>query len=404
MKSKSLLRGPYGMYAIQYGDSLWSIGERYDVPGGYQTLARINGIPHPDYIFMGDWLKVPLTATAKEELPLWPEPAGFRGALEPCSTKRYGRPMPQALNGCNRSACVQMEGGVLVCSCEGPSPESGSFRVLRGQQMLTSWPAVVAGPDQFEVLAVELDGDHAAEVVVANRYEANDLNMSWWDLAIIDSNQEFPLRLSVDNYGEGTFVRGEDHCDILGTEWVRGYDEDISTAGWYLMGRRLKYAAGALTFDKSHPLLGRRLFYSFQPGYVDVGGFIVSTPARDLSDPRTEVHQREFMTQWRELETLSGTVVGVTPAQSSSPSLYNAVFDINSKRDSVVLAFNDEPDWGGPYVGAYRNGYRRIGDYETQLLYPPGYMPAEPTAWTKSTARVTSYEAFWWQQWSVVWL
>ena len=403
-KTKTLLKGPYGMYAIQFDDSLWSIAERYDVPGGYPTLARINGIRNPDRIFMGDWLKVPLTPSAKNELPLWPDTTGFRGALEPCPTRRYGRPMVRALNGCNQSACVQMEGGVEVCSCEGSSPQAGSFRVLRGQQMLTSWPAEVSGADQFEVLAVELDDDHAAEVVVANRREVNDLNMSWWDLAIIDSNQQSPLRLSVDNYGEGTFVRGEGHCDLLGTEWVLGYDEHISNAGWYLTGRRLKYANGALSFDTLHPLLARRLFYSFQPGYVDVGSFVVATPARDLSDPRTEIHQAEFLTQWRQIDTVHGTVDGVMKARSNSPSLENAVFDVSYNREILTLAFNEQPDWGGPYTGAYRNGYRRIGDYETKLLYPPGYSPADPSSWAKQPAHVVSYEAFWWQQWSIIWL
>ena len=35
---------------VQWGDTLWSIATRYDVPGGYPALARLNGIRDPDYI------------------------------------------------------------------------------------------------------------------------------------------------------------------------------------------------------------------------------------------------------------------------------------------------------------------------------------------------------------------
>lgn len=42
-----------------WNSTLWGIASRYHVPGGYQTLAQINGISNPSLIRPGQQIQVP---------------------------------------------------------------------------------------------------------------------------------------------------------------------------------------------------------------------------------------------------------------------------------------------------------------------------------------------------------
>lgn len=46
-------------YTVVRGDTLDAIARRFSVPGGYQELARQNGIPNPDQIQPGQVLNLP---------------------------------------------------------------------------------------------------------------------------------------------------------------------------------------------------------------------------------------------------------------------------------------------------------------------------------------------------------
>lgn len=50
---------PTRAYTVVRGDTLSAIALRFRVPGGYRALARDNGIPDPDRIFVGQVLRVP---------------------------------------------------------------------------------------------------------------------------------------------------------------------------------------------------------------------------------------------------------------------------------------------------------------------------------------------------------
>ena len=46
-------------YTVVRGDTLDAIAQRFNVPGGYQELARQNGIPNPNLIQPGQVLNLP---------------------------------------------------------------------------------------------------------------------------------------------------------------------------------------------------------------------------------------------------------------------------------------------------------------------------------------------------------
>lgn len=47
------------LYVIKRGDTLDAIATRFNVPGGYQALARLNNIPNPDLIRAGATITIP---------------------------------------------------------------------------------------------------------------------------------------------------------------------------------------------------------------------------------------------------------------------------------------------------------------------------------------------------------
>lgn len=49
-------------YTVKAGDTLSGIAARYGTPGGYQQIAKVNGIANPNLIYPGQRLTVPVAA------------------------------------------------------------------------------------------------------------------------------------------------------------------------------------------------------------------------------------------------------------------------------------------------------------------------------------------------------
>ncbi len=47
-------------YVVQNGDTLWAIGQKFNVP--WQEIAAINKIPSPYYVYVGEKLLIPLAS------------------------------------------------------------------------------------------------------------------------------------------------------------------------------------------------------------------------------------------------------------------------------------------------------------------------------------------------------
>lgn len=59
--------GETDVYTVQTGDSLSSIADRFQVP--VDTLVRINELPNPDYVFVGQRLLIPTAADGAAPTP-----------------------------------------------------------------------------------------------------------------------------------------------------------------------------------------------------------------------------------------------------------------------------------------------------------------------------------------------
>ena len=50
-------------YVVKSGDTLSGIADRYNVSGGYQALAKYNGISNPNMISVGQTIQIPTSTT-----------------------------------------------------------------------------------------------------------------------------------------------------------------------------------------------------------------------------------------------------------------------------------------------------------------------------------------------------
>lgn len=82
-----------GTYTVEKGDTLWDIGQRFNVP--YQEIAAVNGIANPDQISPGQTLQIPGMATPD---PAKAIPMGNVGSVADALSPIAGRPeFPGAL-------------------------------------------------------------------------------------------------------------------------------------------------------------------------------------------------------------------------------------------------------------------------------------------------------------------
>jgi len=401
--------GAMALYTVSYGDCLEWIAWDFDVPGGYPALAKLNGLKDPDVITMGQRLRIPRTGIATEDLPPWPSMEPVKDAPRSCDVERLEPPRVTQVPGCASSACVTLEGGrQMVCSCQATQGSPGFVLVEAGRPVM-AWPAPVQGQRgnnpaevrgtarDFDVVKADLDGDGRREHLVAFRREANDVGMSWWNLAVLSGSQPHvqPLLFTAANYGEGSLIdsRSSRGCDLLTTTWELAWEPGPLNQGWTLLGRPMGYQQGALTPLPQRPIFARRLYYSFEPGAMPLpGGLVVGTPANDLG--HRNAHQRvvEPAAQyWRQ----GDNAVTITAAQPSLDPELGVVSTLNLDNNG----YQWQLEWK-----AWNQGYDALGDQATGRLYPPGYRPADPGWLTNRSATVTAYARLYGDNQQLVWL
>jgi hypothetical protein len=374
--------GAMAMAEVQIGDTLDWLAYHYEVPGGWPALARLNSIPDPDLIFIGDHIRIPRTGPATAGLPPWPLMLDAGEPLRACQVERES-PQPAQLPGCNSAACVSIDGGrQRVCSCDAQQGTPG-FLLLEGGRPTLAWPAPVegsAGNDpsairgtarDFDLVGADLDGDGRREWVVAFRRELNDLGMSQWNLAVLSGAQPAaqPLLFTAANYGEGSLIRRRDGagCDLLSTTWERAWEPGPLNDGWTLLGRPMRYQAGALAPLPDRPIHARRLYYSFEPGSMPLpSGLVVGTPAHDLGHKNAYARWAEPMADGERVSEEEGTITGANPSLDGELGV----------TQHLVLATTygvRDLEWSADdgYVG-----YAALGHRPSGRLYPPGYRPS----------------------------
>lgn len=388
------------VYEVQFGDSMWGIASAYGVAGGYPRLAALNRIPNANIIAAGRKLRVPTVDTT---LPEWPRVSRATESVQACA----GEPLPPALRvalrGTDAAACIPLGPGSNACSVL-----AGGTRklvVLRGPTMVWSHDIDVTPPVWFDpgsaaepaatptsmvATRYQLDSDGASEVVLAWKQEENDLGMSRWQVAIFDDAQfgRPPLTFEAANHGVGSVVKGAANgCEVLATEWLMADEPARQGDGWYLVGRRMAYAAGALHPRAGGEVLARRLLNTFSPAARQMGAVRVGAPAVDLA--RADARSTDPVVELSSGGMASGRIATATRDATGALSL-----TLTTRAGTVTQR-----------VDARSNALRRLGDQATGIVYPVGYTPADPAQLNGKDVMVSSYQPPWWgDPWSVVWL
>lgn len=386
-------------YDVQFGDNLILIANNYGVVGGYQRLAAINHIPNPNVIWGGQKLRVPTTETT---LPVWPRIARATQVL----TAVTGQPIAAtrlALAPGKSGACVAV--GVGMQACATTDATSRKMLLLRGANVVWSREIDTTPPDWFDpstapapaatsdLLATryQLDADAASEVVVAWKQEENDLGMSRWQVAVFDDagGSRPPLTFQAANWGVGSVVAGGKDApnDILATEWMLADEPTRQNDGWYLVGRRMQYASGALHPRAGSEILARRLLQTFTPATRPFGTVRAGAPAIDLA--KAYARSTDPLVELASEGTTRGQVTAAARDQTGGLS----------------LTLTTRAGTGTQRVHPTQDGLRRLGDAATGIVYPPDYTPADPTQLSGKTVLITSYYPGYWQEpWQVAWL
>ena len=386
------------LYTVQWGDTLEWIAWDYDVPGGWPALAKLNGIRDPDLIRMGEHLMIPRTGGATMDLPPWPAMDPVKDPLRVCQAERLEPPRMAQLPGCATAACVPLDGGwQRICSCQATQGNPG-FVLVEGGRPVMAWPAAVQGSrgsdparvmgtaTDFDVVKADLDGDGRREHVVAFRRQLNDLGMSWWNLAVLSGAQPSasPMLLTAANYGEGSLMRSDStsRCDLLTTTWELAWEPVGPTnPGWTLLGRPMRYQAGALEPLRDRPIYARRRYHSFEPGSRNLpGGLAVGTPAEDLAHAKAHTRVVEPAAERTVINDNPVTITATTPRIDPE---HGVVTDLDLARDSYAWTLA----WR-----AWSQGYEALGHKGSGRLFPPGYRPADTTWPAGQPATIRAYD------------
>lgn len=379
--------GPDHLYVVQWGDTLEWIAQDWGVPGGYPALAAHNDLWDPDWIGMGQELRIPHTPQAAASLPLWPKTEPWAGHLADCPTQRWApEPVQTWLAGCEASACTDLDGGVAACACYDP----GGSRVIitQGGAEVQSWPVTLErepGTQEWDLkgtvsdlraTAADLDRDGRDEWLVLSLRQANDVGMRWYDAALLDDPGRPALTFALDQGGVGSFVAAADGgCDLLATEWDIDDEEARPWPGHYLTGRVLRFDGSSLSAVAGAPVLARRLYYTYELPQP-------ATPAADLNHHSTLARLYEPEVTWQLLGSMGGSIQGTTEVRDRwNPTL------------TVQLDSGAVP------------GVTRVCDGAAGICLPKGLVPRDPAWELGRGATVSTYLAgSWGAESRVLWL
>lgn len=379
------------LYTLGFGDTLWGVATAYNVAGGYEAIARTNGIRDPNYVLAGDKLRLHTTDTSLPEVPRL-----TRAPELPACAVQAVPARASSLSGCSEARCIDTGRGGSVCACANET--SPSFLVSRpgaAPQRLpisaaTPWwylseraPEPEGSARTLVGLRAQLDADSALETVVSWRTQLGDLGMSHGTALIVDDDGSPGAQFRADNFGIGSLLQSGARCDVLATEWELADEPGHRSSGWYLSGRRFHAEGGELVTDRSTSLVMRRLYTNFQPGTGAIANVRVGAPALDLSSPKAHSRSTEPSVELATTHVQRGTLRGARRADGK-----------------LVLTI----DGAEQIVDPEGNGIQRLGDLSSGVLYPSDYLPADDATVRGRAVEVRSYWAMWGEHGSVAWL
>lgn len=253
------------------------------------------------------------------------------------------------------AACTG-EHGVRVCKAVPAADGARPGLVVDGpDERHVEWDATAlpGDLDDFQVLAVDLDGDGHDELVIANRAaEAIGVAVRLWELAIVDGASDGVTHALVHDWGPDAL---DEHGRLLLTEWDW---RDASANGLVFVGREYTWREGRLWPTKA-PVLKRKLDATFEAERAAAPGIYLS-PRRALAHASTT-----RTTDTVAKRTAKAMVMGV--------SFEEPFLGVHVQRaDGSLDTLSESPD-AKPLL--------RLGDVRSARLFPMGYAPAEAEAW-----------------------
>ncbi|GDX80129.1 hypothetical protein LBMAG42_19400 [Deltaproteobacteria bacterium] len=379
------------LYTLGFGDTLWGVATAYNVAGGYEAIARTNGIRDPNFVLAGDKLRLHTADTTLPEVPrLTRAPS-----LSACNVQAIPA-RATSLSGCSEARCIDTGRGGSACACADAS--SPSLLVSRSGAAPQRLPVSAAAPwwylgelapepegsaRSLVGLRAQLDADAALETVVSWRTHLGDLGMSHGAALVVDDNGAPGAQFRADNFGIGSLLQAGSRCDVLATEWELADEPGHSSSGWYLSGRRFHVEGGELVTDRSASLVLRRLFTNFQPGTGAIANVRVGAPALDLSSAKAHARTTEPSVEMATTHVQRGTLRAARRAEGK------LVINIDGAEQVV------DPEG---------NGIVRLGDLASGVLYPSDYLPGDDTTLRGRAVEVRTYWAMWGEHGSVAWV
>jgi hypothetical protein len=266
----------------------------------------------------------------------------------------WAAPAPVADQACAAAACTTA-GEVKVCKCvpAGEGTEPGLVVEGPGERHL-EWDARahLGEVADFLVASADLDGDGAAELLVANRSgESNGLAVRTWELAIVDGASAAVTHALAHDFGlDALGPKGT----LLLTEWVVTEGKAVFT------GREYRYAAGRLEPTKE-PVRRRALDAAFElERHAALGAADRTMPARAFLAHASTKKGDDALPK-------KPTTMLVKGLSREEPWL-----QLHLQRPDGEL---EVPAGDAPPAPL------RLGDTKARRLYPLGYAPADAETW-----------------------
>ena len=185
--------------------------------------------------------------------------------------KKLKAPVKTNVKGFSEAYCVTFAARARVCKGNPSSEEAlnGEFVLERDGKEINRWEAEISGmtgPQNFEVLLSDLDGNSRRELIVVD-FTGSSMGMgvNYHKIHIFGQDErQSPIELAVEEYGAfGSFVAQPEGVLILATEWLWSDKIDPHLqSGLYLVGKWFRYANGQLK-PVNKPILARRFLNSF---------------------------------------------------------------------------------------------------------------------------------------------
>ncbi|MBS1813038.1 MAG: hypothetical protein JST84_33035 [Acidobacteria bacterium] len=232
---------------------------------------------------------------------------------------RLYKPSPAKIATFEDAARIALAGGLRVCKAKVADSGEGKFIVQQGGKTLGEWEAqfsVYSDAKSFEVLEIDLDGNGANEIIVAEfTAQSNGMGVKYYNLFILADPRknafQSPVSFQMADYSAyGNFIKepNSNETFILVTNWesreLAGKEDSYAT---YLTGRWFRYHNGKLQPAFEKPILARRLLKSFEQLRLNTLEDNVH-PYSWLKHPKTEKLKTDPMATGIEVSAQNGVI------------------------------------------------------------------------------------------------